>query len=132
MLKPAGAGRIFRQPSWPAAVPAGFCEGEYWHDPAFLDALEDLRAKAGHRPLVITSAHRCPQWNAAVGGAPLSQHKTLAVDIALAGQDRFRLLSAARAAGFTGFGLARSFIHLDTRPSPARWFYPGSERLWQK
>ncbi|MEM8921607.1 MAG: D-Ala-D-Ala carboxypeptidase family metallohydrolase, partial [Pseudomonadota bacterium] len=54
-----------------------FCGGEYWHDPDFLDALERLRALVG-KPLVINSGHRCAQWNAAVGGAPLSMHKSIA------------------------------------------------------
>ncbi|NBC21332.1 MAG: hypothetical protein GVY06_09885 [Alphaproteobacteria bacterium] len=100
-----------------------YCTGRYWHDPAFLDALEDLRARAGHRPLIISSGHRCAQWNAAVGGAPRSLHKTIAADILLSGHDRERLEAAARAAGFTGIGLAARFIHLDRRARPARWTY---------
>lgn len=108
-----------------------FCGGAYWHDPAFLDGLEAVRAVMG-TPLVIHSGHRCAGWNAAVGGAPLSQHKRVAADISLAGHDRFALLAAAEQAGFTGFGLARSFLHLDRRARPARWFYPGSETLWKK
>lgn len=107
-----------------------FCGGEYWHAPDFLDALEAMRAGAG-APLAVTSGHRCPGWNAAAGGAPLSQHKIIAADISLAGHDRFVLLDAARRAGFTGFGLARSFLHVDRRARPARWFYPGSETLWK-
>jgi len=108
-----------------------YCAGEYWHDPAFLDALEALRREAGGRALVINSAHRCAQWNAAIGGAPRSMHKTIAVDISLDGHDRQVLLNAARETGFTGFGLARSFLHLDRRARPARWFYPGSYSTWQ-
>ena len=106
-----------------------FCGGEYWHDPAFLDELEQVRADMG-APLVITSGHRCAAWNASVGGAPLSMHKQLAADIRLAGHHRFALLAAAERAGFTGFGLARSFLHIDRRARPARWFYPGSETEW--
>lgn len=108
-----------------------FCDGEYWHDPVFLDGLEAVRAAIG-RPLVITSGHRCAGWNGAVGGAPLSMHKQIAADIALAGHDRFALLGAAEAAGFTGLGLAKSFLHLDRRARPARWFYPGSKALWKR
>lgn len=99
-----------------------FCDGEYWDDAAFLDALQALRAAMG-APLIIRSGHRCAQWNAAVGGAPLSQHKTIAVDIGLEGHDRARLLAAAIDGGFTGIGLARGFMHLDRRARPARWFY---------
>ena len=34
-------------------------------------------------------------------------------------------------AGFTGLGLARSFLHVDRRARPARWTYPGSKTLWK-
>lgn len=107
-----------------------FCRGEYWHDAAFLDALEKLREAAG-RKIVITSAHRCPLWNALVGGAPASMHKTIAVDVSLRGHGRWRLLSAAERCGFNGIGLARSFIYLDRRANPARWFYAGSRDVWE-
>ena len=107
-----------------------FCKAEYWHDPIFLDALEDLRAKTG-RPLTITSGHRDTLWNAFVGGAPSSMHKTIAADISLAGHDRHALLQAAKETGFTGFGLGRSFLHIDRRAGPAHWYYSGSSKLWQ-
>ena len=108
-----------------------FCVGEYWHEPVFLDALEAVREDMG-APLVMTSGHRCAGWNAAVGGAPLSHHKRLAADIRLAGHDRFALLAAAERAGFTGFGLARTFLHVDRRARPARWTYPGSDTVWTR
>lgn len=108
-----------------------FCAGAYWHDPVFLDGLEDVRRRIGGLPLVITSGHRCAGWNAAVGGAPLSQHKQIAADISLTGHDRFSLLAAAEAAGFTGFGLGRGFLHIDRRARPARWIYPGSDTAWK-
>jgi len=95
-----------------------------------LDALQSLRASLG-RPLIINSAHRCRLWNAAVGGAPRSMHKSIAVDISLSGHDRFSMLAAAEALGFTGIGLAKTFIHLDRRSVPARWYYKGSHSLWQ-
>lgn len=107
-----------------------FCDRAYWHDPNFLDHLQALRDQIG-KPLIINSAHRCPQWNALIGGAPHSQHKQLAVDIALQDHDRFALLRCSRALGFTGLGLARTFLHLDRRLQPATWFYPGSETSWQ-
>ncbi len=107
-----------------------FCGGEYWHDPEILNGLEGVRASV-ERSLIVTSGHRCAMWNQLVGGAGRSQHLMVAVDIALVGHDRFALLNAAEAAGFTGIGLARSFIHLDRRVTPARWFYKRSKALWQ-
>ncbi|MEL6413461.1 MAG: D-Ala-D-Ala carboxypeptidase family metallohydrolase [Pseudomonadota bacterium] len=107
-----------------------FCDHAYWHDPDFLDHLQELRDQIG-KPLVLNSAHRCPQWNALIGGAPRSRHKRLAVDIALRGQDRIELLRRSQSLGFTGLGLAQTFLHLDRRRLPAIWFYPGSKKLWQ-
>ena len=107
-----------------------FCQSEYFHDEDFLDALETLRDAAG-RALIVNSGHRCAQWNAAVGGAPRSMHKTIAVDISLIAQDRHVLLNHARALGFNGIGMARTFLHLDRRAIPASWFYKGAEPLWR-
>ena len=112
-----------------------FCAGEYFHDPEFLDALEGLRADLD-RPLQITSGRRCRLHNAAVGGAPLSMHaRAIAADVSVAGWDdeaRGALLTRAAARGFTGFGFARSFLHLDRRSRPAEWDYgQGGLRRWK-
>lgn len=107
-----------------------FCDGEYWHDADFLDALERLRSAVG-RPLVIHSGHRCERWNTEIGGAKHSRHRRIAVDIGLGGHDRFALLAAAEALDFTGIGLGRTFLHLDRRASPARWYYKGSRASWR-
>lgn len=107
-----------------------YCDGAYWHDAAFLDGLQAMRDALG-RPLRITSGHRCAQWNAAVGGAALSQHKRIAADISLFGHDRFEVFVAAKEAGFTGLGLARSFLHVDRRPRAVHWYYRGSRDLWR-
>jgi Peptidase M15. len=111
--------------NWPHVDPrtvACRCCGETFVDPAALAALERLALSLGETP-VVTSGHRCAQHNARVGGAPLSMHKRLAFDIALAGHDKARLVAAARAAGFTGFGFGQTFLHCDTRARPAHWFY---------
>ena len=142
-------GRLFATPAaamrfigegwrWPHFTPTEmacrcggrFCGGEIWLDESFMDALEALRRALG-RPLTVTSAHRCAQWNAAVGGAAMSRHKQIAVDISLRGHDRLGVLLAAESLGFTGLGLARSFIHLDRRKRPTRWYYQRSKSLWQ-
>lgn len=106
------------------------CQGEYWHDPKFLDALEALRGRVG-RPLKINSGHRCGVRNVLVGGAPESRRRRIAADISLSGHDRHVFLKAAIDSGFTGIGRRRTFIHLDRRMSPATWTYKGADASWQ-
>lgn len=118
---------------WPHFSPkelACHCCGEMCVWPEALDAIERLRG-ALDAPLAINSGHRCALQNARVGGAPLSLHKRLAFDVALSGHNPARLAAAAKTSGFRGFGFGRTFLHLDTRPRPARWFYgDASRRKW--
>ena len=118
---------------WPHFRPrelACHCCGEMCVWPQALDAIEALRRTTA-APLVIDSGPRCALHNARVGGAPLSLHKQLAFDVALGNHDAAQLARAARACGFRGFGYGQSFLHLDTRAAPARWFYGNrSRRKW--
>jgi hypothetical protein len=110
---------------WPHVTPheiACPCCGEVYVWPDALDAFERLRA-ALNAPLRIDSGHRCLLHNARVGGAPLSLHKKLASDIALAPHDPRALADLARRAGFTGLGFGQTFLHLDIRAHGAHWFY---------
>jgi zinc D-Ala-D-Ala carboxypeptidase len=107
-----------------------YCQGEYYHDPAFLDALEAMRAILG--PLKINSAHRCKGHNAAVGGARASMHmRAIAADIAIGSHDRKALAQAAVKAGFRGIGYGRTFLHVDLGTRRA-WTYPGAMPAWVK
>ena len=107
-----------------------WCEGEYFHDPDFLDRLQRVRDIMGV-PLRINSAHRCAMWNASVGGAPRSRHKRIAADISLHGLDLAKLYQAARAVDFNGIGFAASFLHVDVRDRPAVWGYgPVGAQVW--
>jgi zinc D-Ala-D-Ala carboxypeptidase len=117
-----------RWPHFSLAEIACRCCGELAIWPEALDALERLR-RAMAAPLVINSGHRCALHNARVGGAPLSLHKKLAFDVALGAHDPARLFRLARAAGFRGFGFGQTFLHLDTRANPARWFYGHRSKL---
>ena len=110
---------------WPHFAPAEIacrCCGEIFIWPDALDTLERLRVTM-NAPLHIDSGHRCALHNARVGGAPLSLHKKLAFDIALARHDPRALAQGARGAGFTGFGFGQTFLHLDIRAHRAHWFY---------
>jgi zinc D-Ala-D-Ala carboxypeptidase len=107
-----------------------YCQGEYFHDPAFLDALEKMRMNIG--AIVINSARRCPKHNEACGGAPLSMHKSeIAIDVKIAPHNRVELYEAAVKSGFRGMGFGVNFLHLDLGKR-RRWDYPGGIVLWKK
>lgn len=104
--------------------------GETYNWPEFLDKLQALRSDI-ERPFHIFSGHRCALHNARIGGAPLSQHLKLAVDISLVSHDRHKLAARAKAHGFKGFGYYSYFLHLDLGRS--RHWYGGekAKQLWQ-
>lgn len=87
--------------------------------------LEGLRREWGE-PMLCTSGSRCVFWNAHVGGALLSQHvKGKASDWQMPKARQERFVELAKKHGFTGIGIADTFVHLDTRPGPRRvWSYP--------
>ena len=97
-----------------------------------LDRLEALRAKLG-RPIVISSGYRSPEYNAKVSGTGKTGPHTTgrAADIKVnGGRERFELVEAALALGFTGIGVANGFVHVDDVPvtwkqipRPAIWTY---------
>jgi len=91
----------------------------------FINQLEALRVRLGD-PIFITSGFRCSNHNDAIGGHSRSYHlQGMAVDIAVAdSKQRARIIFAAFEQGFTGIGIAPTFIHLDNRQSQALiWLY---------
>jgi uncharacterized protein YcbK (DUF882 family) len=91
-----------------------------------VDALEELRTHIG-KPITVTSGYRCPEHNAAVGGAPSSQHMLgLAADILVPGMSASDLETAARHIT-TIKGIGRNdhanFLHVDVRKDEASWCY---------
>lgn len=93
-------------------------------DAELLAKAEALRVLWG-LPLIVTSGQRCIYWNAAVGGAPASQHpKGKAVDFLVRDlAEAERLAAAAAQVGFGGIGIARTFVHVDVGPPGRRWRY---------
>jgi hypothetical protein len=76
---------------------------------------EDLNSS-----IKITSAYRCPDHNAAVGGSSRSQHKEgTATDIQVKGMDPSEVQDACE--HFDGLGRYDTFTHIDSRGSKARW-----------
>lgn len=91
------------------------------------DQLEALRASLGV-PIHVDDMYRTPAHNAAVGGAPHSQHLLgKAADIRVPGMsaaDLHSRIEALIAAGEIlegGLGLYASFVHYDVRGHRARW-----------
>lgn len=87
-------------------------------------ALESLREEIG-LPIIVTSGYRCPAHNKEVGGEPNSQHtRGFAADIKVSGlspEQVYRM--ALKIPAFGGFGVAKDFVHLDVRTTPAKWCY---------
>lgn len=92
-------------------------------DAAVLDRFEKVQGIFGDQ-LTIISGFRDPAHNKEVGGANRSQHmerRALDIDVSnLSEEDRVRLIQTASAAGFTGIGVYKNSIHIDT----------GSRRAW--
>lgn len=102
----------------------------------FMLWLDQLREDAGV-PMVITSSHRSPEYNAAVGGATDSAHSDVpcnAVDFGMRPRPddpnwnytRFRIVQAAMLSGCQRIGsYANGSLHLDRtedrRPAPRMW-----------
>lgn len=100
--------------------------GAQWISPGALDKLQALRDRIG-KPVVVHSAARCPAYNRRVGGAPQSQHISVAskpsraFDVSVAGMTPADVARIAAEVGFDGIGLYDTFTHMDDRGYPARW-----------
>jgi hypothetical protein len=90
---------------------------------AVLDRFEQLQTAFGEQ-LPIISGFRDAERNKAAGGASKSQHidrRALDIDVSkLPTEERVRFLEMASAMGFTGIGVYKNSIHLDT----------GARRAW--
>lgn len=100
--------------------------GENEMDEEFLQRLDRLRELCGF-PFVITSGYRSERHSAEAskpnGGG--SHTKGIAADIRVNnGIERLCVVTKAIELGFTGIGVAKSFIHVDTRTTtPVMWTY---------
>lgn len=102
------------------------CCGVYGMKPIFVNKLQELRDMYG-RPMILTSAYRCPKHNREVRGEKNSLHlQGLAVDVHVVDpMERYELIGCAYHLGFTGIGIDSAFIHLDYRTAiPVTWVYP--------
>jgi uncharacterized protein YcbK (DUF882 family) len=80
--------------------------------------LEEVREALGGLPIHVNSWCRCPEYNAAIGGAPGSYHmRGMAVDITVRGyspRETWRLCKELQKQGLVGgLGRYKSFTHVD-------------------
>ena len=101
------------------------CCGKFIPCPELVEKLEKFRELCGNKPLTINSSCRCAKHNKTVGGSPKSQHMLgKAADVRkVLGISIDKMAKLAEQAGFTGIGKYNSFVHVDVRPTPAKWDY---------
>jgi zinc D-Ala-D-Ala carboxypeptidase len=99
--------------------------GENWMDSDFLEMLDELRHRCDF-PFVITSGYRSPEHSIEnKKEKPGTHSQGIAADVRVSGgAQKHILLKEAFDMGFTGIGIANTYIHIDTRDSaPVVWTY---------
>jgi uncharacterized protein YcbK (DUF882 family) len=92
----------------------------------FVDGLDDLREACGF-PFTITSGYRSPLHSKERDkpGGPGQHSAGVAADIAVGGGvQRWAIVEHAIALGFSGIGVAKTFVHVDMRSGQSvMWTY---------
>lgn len=91
----------------------------------FIHKLDALRESCGF-PFYVTSGYRSPSHSIEIKKAKPGTHaQGIAADIRITNsKDRHTIIKNAMAQGFTGIGIHRTFVHVDTRLDTARvWLY---------
>lgn len=100
--------------------------GENEIKPEFVERLDALRDACGF-PFTVTSGYRSPRHSieSKKPNGPGQHASGIAADIAVTGgHQRFIIINNAIQLGFTGIGVAKGFIHVDTRDTtPMAWCY---------
>jgi len=94
-------------------------------DDAFLKKLDELREACGF-PFVITSGYRDPSHpNEVNKKKPGTHSEGIACDILVRnGVERMNIVHQALKLDFGGIGVAKTFVHVDTRKTtPVMWTY---------
>ena len=101
------------------------CTGNNEMKEAFIHKLDELREACGFS-FNITSGYRDPSHPIEARKSKAGTHaQGIAADIAVAnGAERYKIVSEAMRLGFTGVGVAKTFIHVDIRETtPVVWQY---------
>jgi uncharacterized protein YcbK (DUF882 family) len=99
----------------------------------FAEWLDKLRVEV-ERPLRLTSAARCAEYDAKVGGKGAHTTGRAADILAVSGEAKFAIVAAAMGLGAGGVGVGGTFVHVDRGleltkfPRPMLWTYPPKKR----
>lgn len=99
--------------------------GDNYINERFVSRLDALREACGF-PFIITSGYRAATHPVeASKKTPGTHNRGIAVDIRVRnGSERMKLVSEATRLGFSGIGIAKSFVHVDIRDdTPVMWLY---------
>ena len=99
--------------------------GENEIQDGFVKRLDELREACGF-PFIVTSGYRSPDHPIeAKKSSPGTHAQGIAADIAVnGGVQRRKVVHSAIILGFKGIGVAKSFVHVDTREgTPVMWAY---------
>ena len=103
--------------------------GENGMDVEFIHKLDQLREACGF-PFIITSGFRSKDHSIEKRKEKAGTHaQGIAADIKVSGgNQRYKIVEQAIQQGFTGVGIARGFIHVDSRvigadKAPVMWCY---------
>jgi len=103
--------------------------GDNEMDVEFIHKLDQLREACGF-PFIITSGFRSKDHSIEKKKEKAGTHaQGIAADIrARNGNERYKIVQEAIKLGFTGVGIARTFIHVDSRivgadKAPVMWCY---------
>tara|TARA_R110002072_G_scaffold226213_1_gene383197 strand:+ start:381 stop:722 length:342 start_codon:yes stop_codon:yes gene_type:complete len=99
--------------------------GENEMNEDFLIKLDDLRHECGF-PFIITSGYRDKTHSIEARKTKAGTHaKGIASDIRINnGSQAYAIIKHAQSMGFNGIGVAKTFIHVDTRDTtPVVWCY---------
>lgn len=111
--------KYFKREEFACGCGCGFSTVDY----ELAEVLDDLREHFG-QPITITSGCRCSTHNKAVGGEPKSKHmEGFAADIKVRNVNPnivYSWLDSKYPDKF-GLGLYSSWVHVDVRPTRARW-----------
>ena len=98
-------------------------------DLQLVEWLEQIRTHFGGRKITITSAYRCPSYNAATSGAATGSRHTKgeAVDFVVEGVAPRTVAAYCESIGILGIGLYETqsdgyFVHIDVRTYKSFWY----------